>query len=254
MTTLTPVQRLRELGLNFAGLALLLALFEIIGRTGLFGSAWPALSSVWRLVHTEPEPRATLIRATVATADSAARGLGIGASAGLALAAVALIPPLSRGVERLAALVHSIPLIALGPILITLAGRTQTPMVVAALAAGFAMFVAGTAGVEATAPVLSDLFTACGASRWHRALWLQGPAALPTIVSGLTIAAPAAVLGAVVGEWFGAPRGLGVLLVSAMNNFQIPMLWAAAFACAAMSLLLYFGLSAVQVLVNRTLT
>jgi NitT/TauT family transport system permease protein len=246
--------RVRQLGPNCAGVAMLLALFEVIGRTGLFGPTWPALSAVGKMLRDETGPRAALARATVATADSAACGLGIGTALGLALAAVALVPVLSEGLQRLAALIHAVPLVALGPILIAVAGRTQTPMVVAALASGFAMFVAGISGVRAAAPVLSDLFTVFGATRRLRALRLQIPAALPTIVSGLTVAAPAAVLGAVVGEWFGASRGLGVLLVSAMNNFQISMLWAAAFVCAAMSLLLYFALCAAQVLANRFLS
>ena len=43
------------------------------------------------------------------------------------------------------------------------------------------------------------------------------------------------------GEWFGAPRGLGVLIVSAMQNYQIELLWAAALLAAGMSMIA-FGL------------
>jgi NitT/TauT family transport system permease protein len=59
------------------------------------------------------------------------------------------------------------------------------------------------------------------------------------------------VLGAVIGEWFGARRGIGVLLVSSMQNMQVNQLWAAALTAAAVSLLAYVVLVAVRDVVNR---
>jgi NitT/TauT family transport system permease protein len=71
-------------------------------------------------------------------------------------------------------------------------------------------------------------------------MWrLDLPAALPSIASGLKLAIPAALVGTLVGEWFGAPRGLGVLIVNAMENFQIPLLWSAVLLTLCASLLLY---------------
>ena len=46
------------------------------------------------------------------------------------------------------------------------------------------------------------------------------------------------------GEWFGAPRGIGVLIVSAMQNYQIELLWAAALLSAVLSMLTYGAFSA----------
>jgi NitT/TauT family transport system permease protein len=66
------------------------------------------------------------------------------------------------------------------------------------------------------------------------------------LLDGLTLAAPAAVLGAVIGEWFGAPRGLGILLVSSMQNFQIELLWAAALTSALVSLAAYLVLTGLR--------
>jgi ABC-type nitrate/sulfonate/bicarbonate transport system permease component len=98
------------------------------------------------------------------------------------------------------------------------------------------------------------VFAVLGAGRSTTLLRLLLPAGLPLIVDGLTLAAPAAVLGAVIGEWFGARRGVGVLLVSAMQNVQIPLLWAAALAAAALSLLAYLLLVGLRGLVNRRFT
>src|SRR5690606_1434878 len=136
---------------------------------------------------------------------------------------------------QLATILHAMPVIALAPLFIVTLGRERTPVAIAALAAGFAMFVAATAAVESAKPAHHDVFTALGTGRVRRFVSLQLPAALPGLADGLRLAAPAAILGAVLGEWFGAPRGLGVLIVSAMQNFQIELLWAAALLAATMS-------------------
>jgi ABC-type nitrate/sulfonate/bicarbonate transport system permease component len=48
------------------------------------------------------------------------------------------------------------------------------------------------------------------------------------------------------GEWFGAPRGLGIVIVNAMQNFQIPLLWAAVLLATVVSLALFGLASAVE--------
>jgi NitT/TauT family transport system permease protein len=60
------------------------------------------------------------------------------------------------------------------------------------------------------------------------------------------LAAPVAVVGAMIGEFFGASRGLGVLVISAMDNFQIPLLWSAAILSVGCSLLAYAILTLLQ--------
>ena len=69
---------------------------------------------------------------------------------------------------------------------------------------------------------------------------------MPAFVDGLRLAAPGAVLGAILGEWFGAPRGLGLLIVSAMQNFQIALLWSAALLAATVSILAFVAFGALE--------
>jgi ABC-type nitrate/sulfonate/bicarbonate transport system permease component len=235
--------------LTAAGALLLLALMEAVGRLGLLGDSWPPLTSVVSYLG-DPVARDLLGRALAATASAAGTGFALGTLVALAVAVLGvLLPPVQPGLDRLAAVVNAVPLIALGPLLITTVGRDSTPAVIAALAAGFAMFVAATSGLAAASDAHRDVFRVLGASRRARLLRLQFPVAVPLLLDGLTLAAPAAVLGAVIGEWFGAPRGLGVLLVSAMQNFQIELLWAAALSCALISLAGYLALTAVRALV-----
>lgn len=223
------------------GISAYLALWEIAGRNGWLGTTFPALSDVVTKIVDDAQ-RPVIMRALSATASASLTGFVLGVAAAMVGAIIALlVPPLRAGIDQLATILHAMPVIALAPLFIVTLGRDRTPPAIAALAAGFAMFVAATAAVESARPIHHDLFSVLGSGRARRFVSLQLPAALPGLTNGLRLAAPAAILGAVLGEWFGAPRGLGVLIVSAMQNYQIELLWAAALLAAAMSMLA-FGL------------
>src|SRR5262249_55727384 len=155
--------------------------------------------------------------------------------------------PRSRdGLAALATGVYAIPTITFGPVFILVAGPESTPIVLAALAAYFPVFVALDSSLRFAPAAQRDLATVLGAARSRAFARVEFPAALPAFVDGLRLAAPGAVLGAVIGEWFGAPRGLGVLIISSLQNVRMPQLWAAALLCVACSLVAYVALSAVQ--------
>lgn len=229
-----------------AGVAVLVMLWELVGRYGVFGPTWPPLSAVGGYAL-EPAHAAVLGRGVAATASAALAGFLLGSVTGLGLACIAVLwLRLQRGMGRLAALVNAVPLIAVGPVMIVTVGRETTPVAIAALAAFFSVFVAASAGLATSRREQQDLLVVLGANRL-RTLWLmQLPAALPAIVDGLRLAVSAAVVGAILGEWFGAPVGLGLLLVSAMQNFQIQLLWAAALLGVLISLAGYTALGVVQ--------
>jgi NitT/TauT family transport system permease protein len=113
------------------------------------------------------------------------------------------------------------------------------PVAISALNVFFLLYVAASSGFGASSRAHHDLFAVLGASRLQRLQRLDLPAALPSIVSGLKLAVPAALVGTLIGEWFGAPRGLGVLILNAMENFQIPLLWSAVLLTLVASLSLY---------------
>jgi ABC-type nitrate/sulfonate/bicarbonate transport system permease component len=84
-----------------------------------------------------------------------------------------------------------------------------------------------------------ELFAVLGANTFTRYLRLELPSAMPTLASGLRLAWPAALIGAIIGEWFGAPCGIGILIINAMQNFQIVLLWSAVLLAVTISLLFY---------------
>lgn len=228
-----------------AGLVLLLVGWEAAGHFGWLGPSWPPFSSVVAYAA-GADNRALLAGAAFHTLGEAAAGFSCGAAAGCGFALLAvLLPPAGPGIDRLAAIVNGIPVIAVGSVCAVTLPAAVNPVVVAGLAVFFLVFVAAAAGLSATPAAPGDVLRVLGASRPVTFRLLQLPAALPAVAAGLQLSAPVALVGAIIGEWFAADAGLGPLLVNAMQNYQIDLLWSAALAGALMSAAAYFMLGTV---------
>jgi sulfonate transport system permease protein len=83
-----------------------------------------------------------------------------------------------------------------------------------------------------------------GAGRMSALVHVRAMAALPYLFTGLQIAAPAAFLGAMVGEFTGAERGMGVLTVRAIRALDVEMTWGLATVATAVAILAYVGIGA----------
>lgn len=238
--------RLRTTVLGAIGIVLFLGLWELIGVERWGGLTWPPLSVVIAFLF-DPAKAALFQRAMAASFTMIAFGYATGLALGLAAAALGhLVKPLRPGLDRLASVIHAIPTIALAPLFIVLLSREWTGMAIAALAVFFVMYVSATSGLAASSAAHRDLFQVFGSSRLTQLIRLDMPAALPALVSGMKYAVPAAFIGVILGEWFGSSRGLGLLMVSAMQNFQIPLLWSAVLIASAASLLIFGAMSLVE--------
>lgn len=234
-----------------AGVVALVVVAEFIGRSGLLGPSWPALSTVVATL-VDPARRDLFSQALLGTAWEASWGLVLGSGTALVLASARQTLRLLRdGLDRFAATVHAVPGIGIAPVLIVCLGRSNAPVAVAALAAFFPAYIAASAALGAVAPVHDDLFTVMGSSKPARFLRLRLPTALPGLLDALRLAAPGAFLGAILGEWFGAPSGLGLVIVSSAQNFQVALLWAAALLATGLALLVFGAFSGLQALARR---
>lgn len=232
--------------LGILGTLILCLAWEAVGMSGLAGFTWPPLSRVIAMLA-DPERWDLFGRATGATVSSAATGYALGALAGVALAVVThLLPPLAPGADRLAAGMNAVPTVALAPVFLILLPAGGTPATLAGIGVMFPVYVAAASGLRAAGAAHRDLFSVLGARPLARLRRLEIPAALPSIATGLRLAVPAALIGAVIGEWFGAPRGLGVLIVNGMQNFQIVLLWSAVLLAALLSLAAYLVATAIE--------
>ncbi|WP_426299284.1 ABC transporter permease [Arthrobacter sp. R-11] len=244
--------RKKKIVLGILGALILILAAEIIGRLGLAGKAWPAPTDAISSVLGNKLSRALLFRSLGATLASAGTGLVIGSVLGMAVGFLGfLLPVLRAGLDQTASILNTIPLVALAPLLIALVGPQGMSVLTAALGSGFAMFVATASGLLAVSPAHADFFKVSGSSRLQQVIRLSLPSAVPSLLGGLTLAGSGAVLGAVLGEWFGAPMGLGVLMISSMQNFQVKLLFVVALTAALVSLLAFYAMAAIQKMVGR---
>lgn len=228
-----------DLALGVLGIGLFLVLWEVIGSYRLAGLTWPRLSDVLVFLF-DPSRQGLFLRAMASSFSMVAAGYALGFVVGIAMAAVVhVVNPLRPGMDRFASVINAIPPIALAPIFIVLLSRDVTGMAIATLNVFFVIYVAATSGLQSSTRGHRDLFAVIGASKFRRFLSLDLPAAFPALVSGMKYAIPAAFIGAILGEWFGSSRGLGLLMVSAMQNFQIPLLWSAVLIASTASLLAF---------------
>jgi NitT/TauT family transport system permease protein len=181
------------------------------------------------------------LEASMITIGEALVGLVLGVLAGALIASLlTLRPGMESGVMTLAILIKSTPLVAIAPLLTLWLGFGVLPkIIITSLLTFFPVLVNILSGLQRVDPALMDLFRSWRASRWEIFVNLRLPSALPYLFAALKIAAPLALIGAVVAEWTGASGGLGRTMWLAYTNLNLPFLFAAIFILAAAGMSLY---------------
>ena len=105
------------------------------------------------------------------------------------------------------------PRIAIAPILIAWLGFGYSPKIVlAATIAFFPIFINALTGIISVDRDSREMFESLGASRWQTFRHLMVPSAMPVTFAGLKVGMTLALIGAVVGEFISADKGLGLLV------------------------------------------
>jgi NitT/TauT family transport system permease protein len=151
-------------------------------------------------------------------------GFVIGSGVGLLLAVIVALAPKATFVLRdYVTAFQSIPKVVFIPILITWFGFDMASKVVlAAMISFFPVYITSVVGMSGTPAPAMRLMTLMKANRFERLYKLQFLHALPTIFAGLKNAFTASLVGAIVGEFFGAKEGLGYLIVVENHALRIP--------------------------------
>ncbi|HYK94248.1 MAG TPA: ABC transporter permease [Candidatus Dormibacteraeota bacterium] len=169
-------------------------------------------------------------------------GFGVGASFALIVGyLLARLPLAERLLSPYLVAAQAIPILALAPLLALWFGPGLTAkFVICALIVFFPVAIATMVGFRAVDGRLLELARSLRASRWQIVTTLEIPAALPAIFGGLRVGVTLAVVGAIVGEWAGADRGLGLLVNIARGSlFDIPLLFATLLTIALLGIALY---------------
>ncbi|CAM2999407.1 ABC transporter permease [Paenibacillus sediminis] len=177
---------------------------------------------------------------TMATLKLTLIGFGIGTAFGLLVACLLhVIPVLKSALYPLMILSQNIPTIALAPLLMIWFGFGLLPkIIVITLVCFFPVAVAAMDGLLRTDRTMMNYMQMIGASRGQIFWKLELPHALPSIFSGLKIAATYSVMGAVVAEWIGADKGIGYYMVLQKSAFRTDRMFVAILIIVALSLLM----------------
>jgi ABC-type nitrate/sulfonate/bicarbonate transport system permease component len=203
----------------------------------------PAPSAIWRAFL---DSRDLLGEHVLTTTYEAVIGLAVGAAAGVALAVVIAGSALARRVlYPIVVASQTVPMIIMAPLLVLWFGFGLTPkVVVVALITFFPVTIATVGGFLGADPELIDLLRSMGAGRFTVLREVLVPNATPAFFDGLRIAAAYTVAGAVIAEWTGAEKGLGIFISRSQASFRVDQVFVAVAIVALLSTVLFVVLGA----------
>ncbi len=138
---------------------------------------------------------------------------------------------------------QALPVFAIAPLLVIWFGYgIVSKAIVSALMLFFPVTSSFYDGLRNTPKEWLNLCKVMGASPWRVLYRIKIPAALPSLGTGLRVAASFAPMGAVIGEWVGSSQGLGFLMINANARLQVDLMFAVLLVLIALSLVLYFSI------------
>jgi NitT/TauT family transport system permease protein len=189
------------------------------------------------------------------TGANALTGLLVGAIVAIVLAALAAaVRPIDGMLAPLVAAIAVVPIVAITPILNTMFGASSQfgRIAVAAIAAFVPVFVNVLRGLRQTRPVHRDLLRASAATSGQTFRTLTLPTALPYLMTGLRIASSAAVIAALVAEYFGGPAdGIGTAIATYAKSGRASLAFAYVAGGIGLGLILFLVTSLFERLVSR---
>lgn len=199
------------------------------------------LPSPWRVAQAAFKSRVIIAENAVVTATEVLLGLLIGTVLGVATAIqLALSKTAERIMLPMLVFTQAVPVFALAPMLTLWFGYGMgSKIVMAVLIIYFPVTSAFHDGLTRTDKGYRDLSVSMGAGKLNFMRHVQIPNALPSLGTGLRLAAVYAPIGAVIGEWVGASKGLGYLMLLANGRAKIDLMFASLIVLACLTVILH---------------
>ncbi len=171
-----------------------------------------------------------------------------GATAGALFASLlALAPSAERVLRPFLIAVYAVPKIALAPLIVMWFGLGIAPKIILAGAfVFFIVFMNAAAGIESVNPHHVNIIRVMGAGRFAVLRKIVLPTAIPFLVLGMRLAVPEAMVGAVIGEFISANRGLGYVVYTASNELNTAVSMAALVVLVLVVALADIGLGMIE--------
>jgi NitT/TauT family transport system permease protein len=232
-----------------AALGAFLAAWEMLVR--LFAMPKPLVPAPTVIAAELWQIRGLIAGSAAYTMSTALAGYGLAVAIGVTLAIVlSSAPVLERGLFPFFVASQAVPIIAFSAVVILWLGNGPLSKVaIAFYLSFFPITVSVVKGLSSCDPASVALLRTFGA-RPAQMLWkLRMPVMLPFLFVALRVATTTALIGAIVGEWFGDNRGIGTLILQSLYAEDTVRLWCGIVACAVMGTLFY----GVVVVVERRL-
>ena len=243
--------RMSRFGLVLLSIVLAVLLWSLAARLGDFPAfILPVPLLVWqRFIQVLLD--GSLLRHTLSTLSEVLLGLILGVCVATTLGyLLAKSPVMERLLSPYVVASQSVPVVAIAPLLVIWFGPGLfSKVLICALIVFFPVLVNTIVGLRSVPEDLGDLMRSLQASHLETFHLLEVPAALPVFLGGLRIGATLSVIGAVVGEFVGADRGLGFMINRARGQYDTALVFVAVLALVLVALSLY----GVVVLLERRL-
>ncbi|MEQ3554493.1 ABC transporter permease subunit [Pseudonocardia nematodicida] len=216
---------------GLVGVLVILAVWWLASVTLFTGSGTIPTPGAVLAEMASPERWASTLRNSVSTITAASQGYLLGNGLAIALAVVVLLVPRFEPLaNQIAIVTYCVPPVAIGPVIVIVAGRdapSGASVVLAALLCFFTTVVGCLVGLRAAPRASLDLVRAYGGTSWTVLRKVQIVSALPSLFAALKIAAPSAFLGAILAEYLGSggEQTLGRALIAAQTQANAPLLW-----------------------------
>lgn len=139
---------------------------------------------------------------------------------------------------------NSVPKVAIAPLFIVWMGTGLNPKVaIAAMIAIFAIVIDMVHGLRSVDPEMIDLGRTARGSALQIVWKIRFPHALPSLFAGMKVGISLALIGAIVGEFVAANRGLGYMIMVAQGQFDVVRMFAALVVLSAIGLLLFYAIA-----------
>ncbi|HET9898413.1 MAG TPA: ABC transporter permease [Streptosporangiaceae bacterium] len=213
---------------------------------GVPGYILPSLNSIWSTAVMQW--RGTLASATAVTTLEVLLGFALSVVVALAIGFALHISRMLRdAIYPLLIGSQAVPIVVIAPVLAIIFGYSLTPkLLVVALICFFPIVVNTVDGLGSVEPELLRVMRTLDGGRWATLTRIEAPAALPSIFSGLRIAATYAPIGAVFGEYSGSQNGLGYVMIQAIPQLETALVFAAIFILTGEAVVLFIAISLLE--------